>query len=222
MKSLNVSKLLSVAAGFAATCCLAMAAAPDSALPITYSAAGTFATSPVSGNDTLKLSGQQFSLMIMANTKLEPVHHGRNWGRYFHLKMTGTVYSGLIPGQAIQINSSTTILQQTVGASEDIFQCSFPVTVVGIPLNVTAVLLLPGGTLPNPHLNAFASVALDPSNATVTYSNTTASTTLAVQTGTVDATTSSSSVTASAAPAPALVGLPDIMDALKPRIPAVC
>jgi hypothetical protein len=138
----------------------------------------------VSGADTLKLAGQPFTISVVGNSSLKPTKHGRNWANFTNLAMTGTVYSGLIPDQPIAISASTAAINQTVGASEDIFQSGFPVEVIGIALTVQAKLILPGGTLSTALLRPFASVTLGPT-ATVTYSDTTASTVLSIANGTV-------------------------------------
>jgi hypothetical protein len=194
MFSLYVRRILSVTIAVAAIGCVAAprrlaAASPDKkGATITFSASGTFTTTQVSGADTLKLSGQPFTIIVVGNTSMKPIKHGQNWANFKPLSVTGTVYSGLIPDQPIAISSTTAAIDQTVGASEDILQAGFPVTVIGIPLTVRAHIILPGGTLTNALLRPFASVALDSTNATVTYSNTTASTVLGVQSGTVAAT----------------------------------
>jgi uncharacterized protein (TIGR03437 family) len=68
-----------------------------------------------------------------------------------------------------------------------------PVKVVGISLTIEAVIIMPNNTIPNPHIQPFAEVSLVPANATVTYSDSTASTVLAIQTGTLTAKTQSGS-----------------------------
>lgn len=212
-------KILMATSAVAAVCCLAAparlaAASPDKSATITYTASGTFTAVPVSGADTLKLSGQPFTITIMGQTSATPIQHGQNWAIFKPLTMNGTVYSGLIPNQAIPISSTTAAIDQTVGSTEDILQAGFPVTVVGIPLTVRAKIVLPGGTLTNALLRPFASVALD-STSTVTYSNTTASTVLGIQSGTVVASLpASGGVARSAVTAPgafvALVGAPAV------------
>jgi hypothetical protein len=194
MFSFDLRKLLSGTIGAAlAVGCLALpqklaAANPDNGAAITFTATGTFASTPVSGADTLKLAGQPFTIIVVGNTSLTPIQHGQNWAIFKPLQMTGTVYSGLIPDQAIPIGSTTAAIDQTVGATEDIFQSGFPVVVIGISLTVRAHIVLPGGTLSKALLRPFSSVTLD-STSTVTYSNTTASTVLAIQSGTLVATT---------------------------------
>lgn len=193
MCSWNLRRILFVTITAAVVCCLAVPARLASASPaksanVTFTATGTFAASPVSGADQLKLSGQPFTITVVGNSSLKPIQHGRNWAIFKPLQMTGTVYSALIPGEAVPITSTTAAIDQTVGATEDIFQSGFPVTVVGIALTVRSHITLPGGTLSTALLRPFSSVALDSTSTTVTYSDTTNSTVLAVQTGTLVAT----------------------------------
>jgi hypothetical protein len=197
MFSWNVRRILSVTVAAAAIACLVaprrLAASPGQGADITYTASGTFSPSPVSGADTLKLAGQPFTISVVGNSSLKPTTHGRNWANFTNLAMTGTVYSGLIPDQPIAISATTAALNQTVGASEDIFQSGFPVEVIGIALTVQAKIILPGGTLTTALLRPFASVTLGPT-ATVTYSDTTASTVLSIASGTLVGTVPASGV----------------------------
>jgi hypothetical protein len=193
MFSWNLRKTLFVTILAAVGCCLAgevrsASASSDTSAKVIFTASGTFAASPVSGEDQLKLSGQPFTITVVGLSSLRPSQHDRNWALFQPLQMTGTVYSELIPGQAVSINSTTAAIDQAVGASEDIFQSGFPVTVVGIALTVRSHISLPGGTLSTALLRPFSSVALDSTNSTVTYSNSTNSTVLAVQNGTLVAT----------------------------------
>jgi len=193
-------------------------AGQDAGTKITFTAQGTFATPQVSGNDTLLLAGQPFQIKIVADASLTPSKHGRNWAAFSPLKMSGTINSGLLPGQPVKIGSSKAVIAQVVGASEDVFQAGFPVKVIGIDLQAIANITLPGGTLSTPLIRPFASVALDPTNATVTYSNATASTVLAVQTGTLVATLAAGAGAAQAAvAAPFAVVLHAGAQIVKPR-----
>jgi hypothetical protein len=185
--------MLFVTIAAAAVVCLAAppklaAASPDKSARITYTATGTFATPAVSGADQLKLAGQQFTINIVADSSLKPKKHGPNWTIFEPLKMTGTIYSGLLPPNSpVNIASKKAIVAQIVSTSEDIFETGFPVRVVGIDIEAIAHIGLPGGTLTNDLIRPFASVALDPdpTNTWVTYKNATASTVLAVASGTI-------------------------------------
>jgi hypothetical protein len=187
----NTRRILFVTIAAAAVACLVAppklgAASPDKSARITYTATGTFATPAVSGADQLKLAGQQFTISIVADSSLKPKKHGPNWTIFDPLKMTGTIYSGLLPPNSpVNIASKKAILAQIVSTSEDIFETGFPVRVVGIDIEAIAHIVLPGGTLTNDLIRPFASVSLDPTNTTVTYKNATASTVLTVASGTI-------------------------------------
>ncbi len=166
------------------------AATPAKAAKVTFTASGTFATPALSGADTLKLAGTPFTISVVGPSFLRPVKSGPNWavfkcgdGQKNCLTMTGTVNSGLLPGQPIAIASSNVELQQTAGDSEDIFTCIFPVQVIGINLTVTAKIYLPGGTLGKPLIRPFPSTAINTATSTVIYSNPTAATVLGIQSG---------------------------------------
>jgi len=164
---------------------LSGATVPDTAPNVTITAAGTFASPAGSGADSLKLSGEPFTISIVAKVASAPVKHGRNWAVFSPLKMTGTVHSGLIGSTPVNIASTAASILQIVGPSYDIFETAFPVKVVGISLTIKATVTVPSGTIPKQLIHPFASVALTPSNATVIYSDSADSTTLAIQTGTL-------------------------------------
>jgi hypothetical protein len=224
------SKMLCVTIAVAAISCVAApqrvaAASPDNSANITYTAKGTFASPALSGSDQLILAGQKFEINIVANSSLKPSQHGRNWAQFDSLKWSGTIYSGLLPNKPQQPckapappGCSKAVIAQIVGASEDIFQAGFPVEVIGIRLTVIANFTLPGGTLVNDLIRPFSSVALDITNATVTYKDASASTVLAVQSGTVVATLPTGGGAAEAAvTAPSSVVLLAGAQALKPQ-----
>jgi len=235
---LGVKKILCVTiaataiSGLAAPRKLA-AASPDKGANITFTASGTFVATPVSGDDRLKLAGQQFTITIVGNSSLTPIQHGQNWASFKPLQMTGVVYSGLIPGLPIPIGSTTATLYQAIGYDiGDFFQAFFPVTEADVSLTVKAYIELPPGTLTRALLRPFSSVALNSTNVTVTYSNmrqlhggrpTSTSTVLAVQSGTLVATLpaggGAGKATSAAPPAVVLLaGAP----AVKPReLPAI-
>ncbi len=171
----------------------AAAAAPN----VTYTASGVFATTPLSGNDLFRLAGQPFSISVVANEAMVSTHHGAQWAVYNNLKMTGTVQSGLLPTPTAISNNVTNILLAAGNPNVDIFQLGTPVKVVGLTLTITASISMPKGTITNDHVLPFtAPVTVTPSNATVTYSDGTNTTTLAIQQGTLNATLSGSTTTA--------------------------
>ena len=192
MFSSNIHKTLLLTVTAAVSCFVAphqvAAASPDTGADVTFTATGTFAATPISGADTLLLRGQPFSISVVANSSLTPSQHNKNWALFMPLNMSGNVFSGLLPNQPIPVAAATAAIFQANGASEDIFQSGFPVEVIGIALTARAYITMPGGTISTPLIRTFSSVALDPSNATVSYSNGTATTVLAVDSGTLVAT----------------------------------
>lgn len=191
MFSIDFQKKLFLTIAAAAVCFLAApgsmaAAGPDAGAVITYNASGTFASTPISGSDTLKLAGQPFTISVAGNSSLKPTKSGTGWALFTVLPMSGTVYSGLVPNTPITIGSKQASIEQAIGTTDDLFTFGSPVSVLGISLTVKAVLQLPLGTLKTPLMRPFKSVALTPTS-TVTYSDSSASTTLAIQVGTLAA-----------------------------------
>jgi len=183
---------LLAAAGVCFTAPAQMAGANSQAAAsiVIFTAGGTFASSPVSGADTLKLAGEPFSITIPVNAAMVPIKTGPNWAVYSPLHMTGQVSSGLLGQTPVDIASAGTSIEQLVGPQYDEFLAAFPVQVVGSSLTITATLQLPTGTIPNQLVHAFAAVPLSPSSGTIVYSDGINSTTLAIETGTLTALTS--------------------------------
>jgi len=179
-------------------CCAApknLAAASTSTAPnVTYTASGTFAIPPVSGNDLFQLQGQPFSISVLANEALVSKKHGAQWADYTALSMTGTVQSGLLPTPISLSNSNTSIELAVGNPSYDVFILYSPVKVVGITLTIIATMHLPKGTLTNDHILPFKQVALAPTFASMTYSDGTNTTVLGVN-GTIAATASTGATT---------------------------
>jgi hypothetical protein len=181
-------KKLSVAM-VAAIICIAvpqsmLATAPN----VTYTAAGTFATPPVSGADLFQLQGEPFSISVVANAATVPTKHGATWASYSKLKMTGTVTSGLDP-TPIAISSNATNLELADGnPSYDVCAIEATINVIGLPITVVATIHMPYGTIATALIHPFtAAVTMTPSNATMSYSNGTNTTVLGLN-GTLNAT----------------------------------
>lgn len=176
-------RILAVVITVTAVCCWSTSKALIAAAPnVIYTASGTFASPPLSGNDLLQLAGQPFSISVMANAASVPNNHGSNWAVYGGLTMQGTVESGLLPGlpQTIQ-NRSTSISLATGNPNFDLFALGTPINVVGIALSVQGKVTMPKGTIANALIHPFtAPVTLDSSNSMLTYSNGTATTALAM------------------------------------------
>ncbi len=188
MFSVHTRRILSLVVAGAAVCCCGMQTLMAATAPnVIYSATGTFASPPVSGNDLLGLAGQPFSISVVANAASVPKSHGANWALYAGLTMKGTVQSATFGSFPIQ-NRSTSIELATGNPSYDLFTMGTPVNVIGILISVKARITMPTGTIANALIHPFsAPVTLTPANATLTYSDTTASTTLAMASGTLNA-----------------------------------
>jgi hypothetical protein len=155
---------------------------------ITYTASGTFASTPTSGTDTLKLAGEPFSVSIAVSSATAPFKTGSNWAAFDKLKLTGIVHSGLLGATPVSIASTESSIIQAIDPTQyDQFTMEAPIKVVGISLTIKAVVIMPIGTIGKPL-----------GNATLTYSDGTNSTVLAIQTGSLTATTPSGSPAASA------------------------
>jgi hypothetical protein len=118
-----------------------------------------------------------------------PFKTGPNWAAYNKLKLTGSVYSALLGTTPVNIASNQASIIQAIAPNQyDLFTMEAPITVIGIALTIKAPIVMPYGTIKNQLLHPFNAVSLAPGNASVTYSNGTDSTTLAVQSGTLTAT----------------------------------
>ena len=200
-----------------------LAAAPN----VTYTATGTFGTTPIGGSDLFKLAGEPFSISVVANEALVSKNHGAQWAVYSGLKMTGTVQSGLLPTPVTIANSSTNLALAYGNPSYDVFLLGSPVKISGMTVTITANINMPEGTIGNDHILPFkAPVSLGPANATVTYSDGTATTTLAVANGTLStsvppAATTAAGVVLHAAGAQAITAHPDGTRSVRPAGAAV-
>jgi hypothetical protein len=170
-------------------CVAASAANTNTAPNVIYTASGTFANSPTSGNDLFELAGQPFSITIVGNTAQAPHSTGTGYAAYTHLKMKGTVHSGLDP-TAVPISSAYTFMVLAIGPHYDTFEMSAPVTVIREQITIKAVIRMPVGTFQKGwRIYPFKAPApLTAVLASVTYSNANQSTTLGVASGTLNAT----------------------------------
>ena len=193
-------KTLGIAFFAASICCFAQSSdvAAATAPIITYTASGTFATPATSGSDTLKLAGEPFSVSIAVSAATKPFKTSSNSATYNKLKLTGTVHSGLLGSTPVTIASSeSTIIQSIDPGKYDLFTMEAPVNVIGISLTIKAVITMPVGTITKPLLHPFtAPVSVGPGNGSVTYSDGTTSTVLAIQTGSITATIPAAAVAA--------------------------
>jgi hypothetical protein len=167
-----------------------VAQSPATAPNVTYTASGIFASPQVSGADVFQLAGQPFSISVVASAASVPTKNGLSWAEYTKLTMTGEVRSGLLPMQPYPISSKDTSMELATGNPDyDALAIFAPVTVIGAEVNVLAAIQMPPDTIHNALIHPFTvPVTLSPANATVSYSDGYASTTLAIQSGTVNAT----------------------------------
>jgi uncharacterized protein (TIGR03437 family) len=166
-----------------------VAASPDVAPNVTYTATGVFASPQVSGGDVFKLAGEAFSITVVANAAAVPTSHGSNWAKFTSLPMTGTISTGLTP-TPYSIKSKMTSVQLALGnPNYQLFVLFAPVSVVNTPIYVTANIQMPLGTLAKPLNHPFAPITLGPAD-TVIYTDpaTGASTTLTIASGTLQGT----------------------------------
>src|SRR5580704_12955194 len=96
MLSLPFRRMHVVTLAAAAMSCLTVseklvAADPNTAPNVTYTATGAFASPAISGADVFKLAGQQFTISIVANAATVPTSNGAQWARFTSLPMSGTI-----------------------------------------------------------------------------------------------------------------------------------
>lgn len=210
MLSLPFRRMHVVTLAAAAITCLTaseklVAADPNTAPNVTYTATGSFASTPISGGDVFKLAGQKFTISVVANAATVPTSNGAQWSRFTSLPMTGTIGTGLTP-TPFPIQSKFTSLELATGnPSYQLFVMFAPVTVVDTPIYVIATLHMPTGTIAKALIHPFPAITLGPCTLpsppgpcvdTVIYSdpNTGASTTLGIASGTLDGTIPSGGV----------------------------
>jgi uncharacterized protein (TIGR03437 family) len=216
---MTLRKTLPITIAAAAIYCFAisdklLATAPN----ITYAASGTFAATPTSGSDTLKLAGEPFNVSIVVSSATTPFKHGPGYAAYNKLKLTGKVSTGLEPKPVPIASGEATIIQQIHSSSDptacapnttcDTFTMEAPIRVVGIAVTLKAVVTMPLGTITKAVLYPFTkAVTMTTANATLTYSDSTASTVLGIQSGTLSGRVAKSSADAEAEAEPASVTL---------------
>jgi hypothetical protein len=193
MKPLYVKRAavaISALSYVAASLALFAQATPTTAPNVTYSATGTFASTPVAGQDIFKLAGNPFTINIVANEANVPATHGARWAKYTKLTMSGAVTSTLIP-IPFAISSPNSSIELAMGnPAYNVFAMFTPINVLGKLIYIKTNLQMPAGTLTTPLIKPFAGpVTLGPSSGTVSYSDpsTGTATTLAIANGTLSA-----------------------------------
>ncbi len=155
-----------------------------------YSAVGTFAATPTSGNDGLRLSGEPFSIVAYASESKTPSKSGGSGGNsyaiYGPLDLSGTVQSALLPTPT-NIGAYASLIMVQTPSGRDQIQLYAPVQVEGT-VNIHGILLLPPGTLSSLSIAPFSPTDALPAGSLLTYSNTSGTTTLGIQDTVVKAT----------------------------------
>jgi hypothetical protein len=139
-----------------------VAADPDTAPTVTYTAAGMFASPALVGSDVFKLAGEPFSISIVVNAATVPTSHGSQWARYTGLPMTGSISTGLEPTPYTIESRNTSIELATGNPSYDLFAMFAQVSVVSTPIDILASIQMPPGTLTKPLVHPFAAITLGP------------------------------------------------------------
>lgn len=167
--------------------CLAAANRPATVPNVTYTASGTFANTPISGDDLFRLAGEPFTISVVASESAVSKKHGAQWALYGGLALTGEVNSHLLPTPITLSNHSTNIVLADGNPNQDVFMLGFPVKIAGMTITVIANIVMPEGTIGNDHILPFSNtVTLSPTTATMTYSYGTNTTILGIN-GTISA-----------------------------------
>jgi hypothetical protein len=158
-----------------AAAALCFAAASFAATNVTYTAAGTFATPALKGNDGFLLAGFPFSIGMVVAEGTKPIKHTMTSATYANIPVTGFVDSGLLSGGMVLKPSGTIAnLSLSVGATgqPDTFSLSFPVNggVLGLPITFNGKVTMPAGTIKTPAIKPFTrTVSLTPTDGSLTY-----------------------------------------------------
>jgi hypothetical protein len=150
-----------------------------------------FASPPINGADLLHLSGQPFSVTILASEAAVPRKYGADWATFGGLHLTATIYSAKLPPSILPPGFTklsihgASITLKSGDPGDDAFELGFRDDII----TVAAKALLPHGTLLNALIRPFTSpVLLTPDTATATYSDSAATFTTLGITGILNAT----------------------------------
>jgi hypothetical protein len=138
---------------------------------IAYQASGEFGPNPISGDDTLKLAGEPFSITLYACEGLVPTKTGPNYAEYYPIELVGQVKSSLLV-TPYQINAKTAFILQEPATGLDSAQLQGTVTVEGRAIYIKGDLALPAGTLTSTAIAPFASVTIVTAKSEFIYSET--------------------------------------------------
>jgi len=161
--------------------CMAL---PVAAQNVIYYATGTFAT-PARGEDFGELAGEPFSIRILANENLKPTRQTDTSALYTRLSLEFAVSTGYLEYPLGFTASNLSLLLRLGGAGQpDMITIQFPTTIGPNQLTVSASVPLPPGTLTTTAIQPFSTpIDLAANNATVTYANSVAHTTLGIAVG---------------------------------------
>src|ERR1017187_8474974 len=179
VKMRSIAIAAAVISGFAASENLV---ASCSSSVIAYAASGTFGSTPVSGTDKFRLAGLPFSITLYACESKTPTKTGSDYAIYSPILLTGTVQSGLLttPYNIPPKTYTSIILVLQPPTLPDSIQLYGSVNVQGTTIKIHGNIALPAGTFTSTTIAPFSSVSIIPSKSFLTYSDSTASTTLVV------------------------------------------
>jgi len=168
---------------------------PAVAQPVTYTLAGTFASTPTSGLDQFSLAGQPISITFVGDETMVAAKQGTNYASFNGLQATATVHTGLVP-TPITVQSRNTSIVLWKGTSFDFFEFGANLHILKLTIAITGKVFMPKGTLTGTTVSPFtAPVLLTFPTANLTYADSTESTTLGMQ-GTLTAALSGAAATA--------------------------
>jgi hypothetical protein len=156
---------------------------------VTYTASGRFSTTVASGTDIFKLAGEPFNISLVVSEATKPHTHGKGYATYTGLSAKGTVTTALIPQSPFTLSSTHAFMALALGNPKyDVIELVIPVTVIKEKVTITAKIIAPHGSFTKWSIAPFnAPIRLTSSNATITYTNGTGSTTLSAASGSVTA-----------------------------------
>jgi hypothetical protein len=166
-----VVPMRSIAIAAAVICGLAASenlSAACSSTIIAYQASGEFGPNPISGQDTLKLAGEPFSITLYACETLTPTKVGSDYSEYYPIEMKGQVKSSLLV-QPYQISAKTAFILQVPPTGLDAAELQGDVTVEGRTIFIKGDLSLPSGTLTSRSIAPFSKVTIDTAKSEFIY-----------------------------------------------------
>ncbi|MGA2736087.1 MAG: hypothetical protein ABSG65_01415 [Bryobacteraceae bacterium] len=167
-----------VVSGFAAAETLAAATCNSTA--IAYQASGEFGAAVLSGLDKLELAGEPFSITLYACETKAPIKTGSDYAEYSGLVLEGEVKSHLLTTFTKISTDKTTFTLAVPPAGYNTIQLTGAVVIEGATINISANIALPVGTFTATSIAPFASASIVTARSQFTYSQGSASTSLAI------------------------------------------